>query len=68
MRAVLPLVLFAALTGCSTPHLITLQDGTHIQTVDTPDFNEDTGFYEYETDNGNDESVNKNVVKKIREL
>ncbi|MBU2707637.1 YgdI/YgdR family lipoprotein [Zooshikella marina] len=68
MRAVLPLVLFTLLAGCSSPHLITLQDGTHIQTVDEPDFNEDTGFYEYETESGDEESVNKNTVKKIREL
>ena len=36
----------ATLAGCSSPTVITLNDGREIQSVDTPKFDSDTGFYE----------------------
>lgn len=56
------------LAGCSTPSVITLNDGTRIQTVDVPDFDEDSGFYEFEELDGKAARVNKDQVITVREL
>ena len=34
-----------ALAGCASPTVITLNDGREIQAVDTPDYDEESGFY-----------------------
>ena len=47
-RLLIALLAAGLLAGCSTPSVITLNDGTRIQTVDVPDFDEDSGFYEFE--------------------
>jgi hypothetical protein len=36
----------ATLAGCASPTVITLNDGREIQAVDTPKYNEASGFYE----------------------
>ncbi|MDE1462944.1 YgdI/YgdR family lipoprotein [Spartinivicinus poritis] len=56
------------LTGCSTPHRIVLIDGAEIETLDQPEYNKTTGFYEYEGVNGKDRTINKDQVKSISEL
>lgn len=56
------------LAGCSTPSVITLNDGREIQTVDRPDFDEDTGFYEFEQLDGKRTKVNKDQVRTVKEL
>ncbi|MDD0843207.1 YgdI/YgdR family lipoprotein [Pseudomonas sp. Gutcm_11s] len=56
------------LTGCSTPSVITLNDGTRIQTVDVPEFDEDSGFYEFEELDGKPARVNKDQVITVKEL
>lgn len=56
------------LAGCSTPSVITLNDGREIQTVDRPDFNDDTGFYEFEQLDGKRTKVNKDQVRTVKEL
>jgi major membrane immunogen (membrane-anchored lipoprotein) len=56
------------LTGCSTPSVITLNDGTQIQTVDVPQFDEDSGFYEFEQLDGKSTRVNKDQVITVKEL
>lgn len=33
-----------ALTGCANPSVITLNDGREIQTLDQPDYDEESGF------------------------
>ncbi len=55
------------LAGCSTPHTISLKDGSEIETADTPEYNQDSGFWEYETPTGVNKQVNKDEVKQITE-
>ncbi|TBU93396.1 YgdI/YgdR family lipoprotein [Phytopseudomonas dryadis] len=57
-----------ALAGCSTPSVITLNDGREIQTVDRPDFDDETGFYEFEQLDGKRTKVNKDQVRTVKEL
>ncbi len=56
------------LTGCSTPSVITLNDGSQIQTVDAPEFDEDSGFYEFEQLDGKPARINKDQVITVKEL
>jgi major membrane immunogen (membrane-anchored lipoprotein) len=56
------------LAGCSTPSVITLNDGREIQTVDTPYYDEDSGFYEFEQLDGKPTKVNKDQVRTVKEL
>ncbi|TRX74842.1 YgdI/YgdR family lipoprotein [Pseudomonas mangiferae] len=58
----------AVLAGCSTPSIVTLNDGREIQTVDEPRFDEKTGFYQFEQFDGRRARVNKDQVQSIREL
>ncbi len=68
----LPAVLLAlglvALGGCSSPSVITLNDGREIQTVDQPEFDEEAGFYEFEQLDGKRAKVNKDQVRTVKEL
>ena len=64
------LALVALLTmfaGCGSSYTIVLKDGTTIKAVDEPEFDESSGFYEYETDDGRENKVNKDVVAEIKE-
>jgi major membrane immunogen (membrane-anchored lipoprotein) len=58
----------AALAGCSTPTVITLNDGREIQAVDTPKYDDDSGFYEIEQLDGKQTRVNKDQVRTVKEL
>ncbi|WP_079201606.1 YgdI/YgdR family lipoprotein [Pseudomonas sp. CC6-YY-74] len=58
----------AALAGCVSPSVITLNDGREIQTINTPAFDDDSGFYEFEQLDGNRAKVNKDQVRSIQEL
>lgn len=58
----------AVLTGCSTPSVITLNDGSQIQTVDRPEFDDDSGFYEFEQLDGKPARINKDQVITVKEL
>ncbi|MDF3194708.1 MAG: YgdI/YgdR family lipoprotein [Gammaproteobacteria bacterium HGW-Gammaproteobacteria-13] len=57
-----------ALTGCASPSVITLNDGREIQTIDEPDFDESSGFYEFEQLDGKRAKVNKDQVRTVKEL
>ncbi|CAM4081596.1 YgdI/YgdR family lipoprotein [Bordetella tumbae] len=57
----------AVLAGCSTPSVIQKRDGSQVMTSDKPEYNEDTGFYEYDK-NGQRVQVNKDDVKTIEEV
>jgi len=59
---------FGILAGCANPSVITLNDGREIQTLDQPDYDEDSGFYEYEQIDGKPGKVNKDQVRTVREL
>ncbi|MGY4535377.1 major membrane immunogen (membrane-anchored lipoprotein) [Pseudomonas sp. TE3786] len=57
-----------ALAGCSSPSVITLNDGREIQTVDQPEYDNDSGFYEFEQLDGKRTKVNKDQVRTVKEL
>jgi major membrane immunogen (membrane-anchored lipoprotein) len=68
--AVISMVIFAlmALVACSTPYRMMLKDNTVIEMADEPEFDMDTGFYEYETLDGKNVRVNKDQVVEIKEM
>ena len=71
MRIGSPLLLAlgaALLVGCANPTVITLNDGREIQTLDKPDYDDESGFYEYEALDGNPGKVNKDQVRTVKEL
>ncbi|MGE8407239.1 MAG: YgdI/YgdR family lipoprotein [Pseudomonas sp.] len=57
-----------ALAGCASPTVITLNDGREIQAVDTPHYDEDSGFYEFEQLDGKRTRVNKDQIRTVKEL
>lgn len=70
-RILATLLLAAGLTtlaGCSSPSVITLNDGRELQTVDSPKFDSDTGFYEFEQLDGKRTKINKDQVRTVKEL
>lgn len=55
------------LSACATPYVITLRDGTKIQTEDKPDFDDDDKFYSYqERDTKKESRINKDEVVSIQ--
>ncbi|HBX57689.1 YgdI/YgdR family lipoprotein [Pseudomonas sp. UBA2684] len=58
----------ATLAGCASPSVITLNDGREIQTVDQPEYDDDSGFYEFEQLDGKRAKVNKDQVRTVKEL
>lgn len=70
-KLLLPALLFgtlATLAGCSTPSLITLNDGREIQAVDAPKFDREAGFYEFQQLDGKRTRINKDQVRTISDL
>ncbi|WP_137817903.1 YgdI/YgdR family lipoprotein [Pseudomonas sp. 2FG] len=71
-QRIIPAALLAlglvTLAGCSSPSVITLNDGREIQSVDQPEFDEDDGFYEFEQLDGKRVKVNKDQVRTVEEL
>ncbi|MCO7571140.1 YgdI/YgdR family lipoprotein [Pseudomonas chlororaphis] len=57
-----------ALAGCASPSVITLNDGREIQAVDTPQYDKDSGFYEFEQLDGKRTRINKDQVRTVKEL
>lgn len=66
--ALLMAIGFTVLAGCSSPSVITLNDGREIQTVDKPKFDEESGFYEFEQLDGKRATINKDQVQTVKEL
>jgi hypothetical protein len=58
----------ATLAGCASPTVITLNDGREIQAVDTPQYDEDSGFYEFEQLDGKQTRINKDQVRTVKDL
>lgn len=58
----------ATLAGCSSPAVITLNDGREIQSVDSPRFDSESGFYEFEQLDGKHTRINKDQVRTVKEL
>lgn len=59
---------FLALAGCASPTVITLKDGTQLETTDKPKFDEDTGFYEFEQLDGKPIRLNKDDIHTIKKM
>lgn len=72
IKRTLPAFLLAlgmgALAGCSSPSVITMKDGREIQSVDTPEYDSSTGFYEFEQLDGARVQVNKDQVRSVKDL
>ncbi|KJZ34599.1 YgdI/YgdR family lipoprotein [Pseudomonas sp. B21-040] len=58
----------ATLAGCASPSVITLNDGREIQAVDSPRYDEESGFYEFEQLDGKQTRINKDQVRTVKEL
>ena len=58
----------AALAGCASPSVITLNDGREIQTVDSPKYDDDSGFYQFKQLDGKDTRINKDQIRTVKEL
>ena len=67
-RKLIAILGIGLLAGCANPSVITLIDGREIQNTDTPKFDDETGFYEYEQLDGKRSQVNKDQVRSVREL
>lgn len=57
-----------ALAGCASPTVITLNDGREIRATDTPKYDEDSGFYEFEQLDGKRTRLNKDQIRTVKEL
>ena len=57
-----------ALAGCSSPTVITLKDGTQLETTNKPKFDDDSGFYEFEQLDGKPERINKDDIHTIKHM
>jgi hypothetical protein len=57
-----------ALAGCASPSVITLNDGREIQSVDTPTYDESSGFYEFEQLDGKRTRLNKDQIRSVKDL
>lgn len=57
----------AVLAGCSSPSVVEKRDGGQVMTADEPEYNKDSGFYEYDKD-GKKVQVNKDDVKSIEQV
>jgi major membrane immunogen (membrane-anchored lipoprotein) len=71
-KRMLPAFLLAlgcrVLAGCTSPSVITLNDGREIQSVDKPTDDEESGFYEVEQLDGKTARVNKDQVRTVKDL
>ena len=59
---------FATLAGCASPTVITLNDGREIQAIDSPTYDEQSGFYEFEQLDGKETRINKDQVRTVKDL
>ncbi len=68
LTALFSAVAFTALAGCSSPTVITLKDGSQLETTDKPKYDEDSGFYEFEQLDGKPVRINKDDIHTIKKL
>lgn len=59
---------FVTLAGCSSPTVITLKDGTQLETTDKPKFDDDSGFYEFKQRDGKPVRINKDDIHTIKQI
>lgn len=58
--------IFAVLAGCSTPTVVTLQNGTQYITRDAPKTKTTDGFYEFEDISGKTVKVRADEVATVK--
>jgi major membrane immunogen (membrane-anchored lipoprotein) len=63
----LALIACAALTGCSTATVVTLQNGTQYVTKDAPNTKTKDGFYEFKDISGKTVKVRADDVATVKE-
>ncbi len=68
VRAGIAMVAAVLILGCSTPHRITLQDGSTFESTAEPKFNKKTGFYEFKSRTGERVKLNKDEIRSIKRL
>jgi hypothetical protein len=51
--------------GCATPYVIRLKNGEIVETRDEPDFDTDSGFYEFEDSFGRRVRMNKDEISSM---
>jgi hypothetical protein len=68
VRTAVAMVAAIFVLGCATPYVITLQDGSTVESKDKPEFDEDSGFYELETRTGEEMMLNKDAIRSIKAL
>ncbi|HKM37971.1 MAG TPA: YgdI/YgdR family lipoprotein [Thiopseudomonas sp.] len=61
-------VAVVALAGCSSPTVITLKDGSQLETTSKPKYDEDSGFYEFKQQDGKPVRINKDDVHTIKKM
>ena len=68
LRAGIAIVTALLVVGCGTPHRITLQDGSTMESKAEPKYNKKTGFYEFKSRTGERVKLNKNEIRSIKRL
>ena len=68
LGAVIATVAAVVIIGCASPYMITLLDGSTIESKAEPDFDKKTGFYKFESSAGKQVKLNKDQVRSITRL
>jgi hypothetical protein len=64
-RIVYASILALCLSGCATPYVIRMKSGEVVDTRDEPDYDEDSGFYEFEDAFGKRVRMNKDEISSM---
>ena len=65
LGAIIAMAAAVVIIGCASPHMITLLDGSTIESKAEPKFDKKTGFYEFKSATGEQVKVNKDEVRSI---
>jgi len=68
LGAVIAMVAAVVIIGCASPHMITLLDGSTIESKAEPELDKKTGFYKFESRAGEQVKLNKDQVHSITRL
>ena len=55
-------LLAAALAACATPYVITLKNGEVVQSRDEPEYDRNSGFYQFDDASGKRMRMNKDEI------
>jgi len=62
IRLFVLVVLAAALAACATPYVITLKNGEVVHTRDEPEYDRNSGFYQFDDASGKRMRMNKDEI------